>query len=230
MGRAKRELITKEINGKLVDGVICSRCREWKPLDSYGKDKTRSYGVKPRCKPCESANSSEYKRRNTSKVKSYNRSYYENHKEELMEAQKLKRRENPAKYNLYKQIRRARVSELPNDMSTTDIEYMKSYFGDSCALSGSPDYSLDHFIAVSTGFGGTTVSNILPLSHELNASKNDKNPFEWFSENKERFNLDEERFVDAVNYLAELNGMTFEDYREYVYRCYDCELLPVSNL
>lgn len=220
MARPKRELITREINGESVQGVICSDCSEWKSLDNYGKDKARSFGIKARCKPCESVSSSSYKARNRKSVKEYNQAHYSENKEMYMELQRIRRRANPQKESIYKHNRRARINALPNDVTKKDIDAILLRFRGMCALSDSADVALDHFIPISSGFGGTTVKNLIPLDKSLNASKSDNNPFEWFEENKERLNLDETRFMSAVYYLAEMNDMSYDEFKAYVYTCF----------
>lgn len=220
MARPKREIIIREFNGDSVQGVICCKCSEWKSLDNYGKDKTRSFGIKARCKPCESASSSAYKARNRRSVREYNQVHYAENKELYMELQRKRRRANPQKESIYKHNRRARIKALPNDVTASDVSAILTRFNGRCALSDSVDVALDHFIPISSGFGGTTIKNLIPLDKSLNASKSDNNPFEWFEENKERLNLDETRFMSAVYYLAEMNDMSCDEFKAYVYTCF----------
>lgn len=59
---------------------------------------------------------------------------------------------------------------------------------------------------------------MIPLSETLNRSKRDKNPFEW----AETLTDDQRaRFDKVVEYLADLNGLTVTDYREFVFWCFE---------
>lgn len=88
-----------------------------------------------------------------------------------------------------------------------------------CCLTGAiDDVHLDHFIALSTGHGGTYKANLIPLEIAMNISKNNKNPFEWCYKKSE---IDLENFWYAVLYLSKLNCLTFSEYKRFVYWCYD---------
>ena len=224
MGRKVIEIETREIDGIPVEGKTCCKCKAFKATSQYGKDKTRLTGLAPRCKQCESDNSRKYRTKNKDKVAEYNRSYYEDNKQYFADIQRRKRRENKAVYNLYKQTRRARKKKLPDTLTGEQLAQIEQRFGDRCALSGDRDYELDHFIALATDNGGTTYENMIPLSRKLNASKGDRNPFVWFERNKRRFNLSESRFVDLVDYLAEINGMSTDEYTQHVNACYGEEI------
>jgi hypothetical protein len=94
-------------------------------------------------------------------------------------------------------------------------------FNLSCAITGKKgELHADHVIPLSTGWGGTTKENITPLLSEINLSKHDNNIFEWFEANRQRFKLSQERFDTLIDYLSSANGMTVEDYHDYVYWCH----------
>ena len=228
MGRKVVAIESRIIDGILVEGKPCSQCREFKSVNDYGKDSARKTGIKPRCKHCEAVNSRNYREGNKAKVVEYNRKYYEGNKEYYAEYQRNSRRENKDVYNAYKQIRRARKRNLPDTLTSEQVDMIKLNFNGKCALTGEDSFELDHFVAISTEHGGTVYENMIPLSRKLNASKGDKNPFEWFAQNKDRFNLSEEKFDYVVGYLAELNGMRYGEYISYVNDCYAKEVKPCA--
>ncbi|MFK4417092.1 hypothetical protein ABH961_005681 [Bacillus sp. RC251] len=229
MARKRREIEIKVINDEEVPGIDCGKCKQWKPLTNFGKNKRTPSGFKNCCKKCDAEDSKKYRNRNVEHVKDYNRRYYAANKEKFMELQRKSRRENKAKHNSYKQIRRARKNALPDTLTPEQIEKITTYFNGACALTGSTDYELDHFIAITTGHGGTTFKNMIPLSRTLNASKNNKNPFEWFEDNKCRFKLDDNKFFSLIDYLANINGMSMKEFRDYVYKCYSDSQLQKVN-
>src|SRR5690606_5885857 len=91
-------------------------------------------------------------------------------------------------------------------------------FGGRCALTGSEDVHLDHFIPVHTGLGVTAVRNLIPLDARLNTSKGGQNPFEWINGQDSDIQT---KFSEIVNYLAKLNGFTRDEYEAHVYNCFD---------
>jgi hypothetical protein len=126
--------------------------------------------------------------------------------------------------NLRGHKRRTILRGLTSDFTAEQRAEVLRYFNNSCALTGEPftdgNLSLDHVIPVVTGHGGTTHGNIVPILRNLNCSKNDSNVFEWFSVAKERHNLKQDRFDALIEYVAGLNGMSADEYREYVYECH----------
>lgn len=130
--------------------------------------------------------------------------------------------ENPTKHKLYAHRRFARKRALPYDETHEQRAIVWAAFGSACALTGeSGDLHTDHTIPLAVGHGGTTYGNMIPLSDELNASKNDRHLFEWFDANRERFNLEQSRFDALIAYLAGANEMTTAEYRAYVDWCFD---------
>lgn len=119
-------------------------------------------------------------------------------------------------------IRRKRRREaLVDDFTNEQREALLDRFNGKCALTGkSLPIHLDHVIPLSIGHGGTTIANMLPIWQRINTSKNASNIFEWYEENGERFEVCPKRFYEAIEYLAELNGMTPDEYRDYVYECH----------
>lgn len=138
------------------------------------------------------------------------------------------RRNNPEtryseleRHRLQSARRRARKRILPDTLTPEQVEATEQYF-DGCALTQSTESNqLEHFIPLSIGHGGTTAGNCYPMTSTLNYSKNARNPFEWFEECKDIYELDRNRFDNLVEYLAIQNGMTVEEYRDFVYWCFD---------
>lgn len=117
--------------------------------------------------------------------------------------------------------RKARMDALINDFTSDDRAELIERFGGKCALTGKEvELHVDHVIPIAVGHGGTTKANMLPIWQRINSSKSDRNIFEWYAENGDRFDVCPERFEAAIAYLADLNGMTVEEYRDYVYDCH----------
>lgn len=114
-----------------------------------------------------------------------------------------------------------RKGALINDFTQEDRVEVLERFGGKCALTGKDvPIHLDHVIPLAVGHGGTTKANMLPIWQRINTSKSDRNIFEWYKENGERFDVCPKKFEEAIEYLAELNEMSVAEYRDYVYECH----------
>lgn len=132
------------------------------------------------------------------------------------------RKANPDKVCISHQKRRALKKSLPCSLTHIQKNEILRYFNGECALTGgTQDIHLDHVIPIRVGHGGTIFQNIIPLSKDMNLSKSSSNIFEWFNANRERFNLEQSRFDALIEYLADINEMTVEEYRDYVYWCHE---------
>lgn len=156
-----------------------------------------------------------YRKENKESLIVYHREYRSKNKEKISDYKSIWRRVNSNKVNISNQRRKARLRELPHDFTASEEKEMFNYFKNSCCLSGCKEnIQLDHALPLNKG-GGTTKQNMIPLNATLNASKMDSNLFEWYEDNKERFNLSDERFYKTIKYLAEMNDMDIGDYIDY---------------
>lgn len=131
-------------------------------------------------------------------------------------------RENRHKKSEADQRRRAIKKKLPADETLPQRTEVWMYFRNSCALTGElvPIHA-DHVVPIDVGHGGTNYGNMIPLSAVLNVSKNASHIYEWFEANAERFGLSREKFDALIEYLADANEMTTQEYRKYVDWCFD---------
>jgi hypothetical protein len=200
---------TKRVKLETRDGVPgkeCTSCSQWKTLEDYAIDRTGLGGKEAKCKTCRAE---------------YGRSFREIHRKYEAERTRNWRINNPEKEARRKQRRRAREKNLSDNFSKEQMDETFTYFG-GCALTGEiGDIHWDHAIPLATGQCGTTFGNMIPLRGDLNRSKNDSNIFEWFSVNKERFNVSQSKFDILIEWLAEVNDMTIEQYKTHVYRCFE---------
>ncbi|MRX54635.1 hypothetical protein GJU41_11695 [Bacillus idriensis] len=144
----------------------------------------------------------------------YRRNYYASNLERHSENARKWRRNNLDKVALIQQRRRARKLLL------SDVSNSYGKFSGGCVLTGENDTHWDHAIPLSTGHGGTTSGNMIPLRGDLNISKHDNNIFEWFAANRQRFELSQARFDRLIAWLASANALTTDEYREFVYWCH----------
>lgn len=225
----------------------CTKCGEVKELEEFGKSPKRTGGVRSACKTCEVEMSRVYYNRNKQyyaewhiknrerRLKKRKERYAENrehelainrewaarHKDRFKIYTRRWRANNPEKARAIKLTRRSKEMSLPYNFEEEDMEFILSRFK-GCALTGEPEkIHWDHVIPLSVGRGGTIRENMIPLRADLNISKSDRCIFDWFADNRERFGLSQRKFDELIEYLADINGMTVEEYEEYVRWCHD---------
>ena len=234
-GTRKNLKYIETVNGNVLSRE-CSICREMKSITSFNKRTGGFAGHKTYCKTCASESFKRWREDNIEKEKERRRDYYiENREIEIRNAKiyvemnrdkvaETKRRwkvNNRELHALSEQRRRTRKSKLPCNFTAKDLESLLRKFDNSCALTGRKDnLQIDHIIPLATGHGGTIYGNMAPLTGVLNSSKNDANIFEWFEANRRRFELSQDKFDRLIDFLAEANDMTVEEYRDYVYWCH----------
>jgi 5-methylcytosine-specific restriction endonuclease McrA len=190
----------------------CSKCGIEKAFNCFNKDKSKKDGLRPQCKDCRK----EYREQNKEKAKDFYeankdkiKDYYKQNKDRLLQAQKDFYEANKDKikeyqkeyqkeyrqtergklvYKLKSQKRRTLKRELPNTLTKEEWLETLKHFNHSCANCGSNEspIHIDHFVPLSSGEKGTTVTNCIPLCSRCNCSKGAKHPLEFFSEEKAR--------------------------------------------
>lgn len=236
--------IYDEVDGEVLSKT-CSTCKKMLPIDNYTKQSRGVGKTKPNCRQCCSAYAKTYYTENMDELLSYKKKWEDENKGKIKERlertreKRLKRQREHYQGNRKVKIsktrawqianqprvranynrRRARQMSLPTDK---DLSAVYEYNEGRCVFTDvSENVHMDHFIPLSIGHGGTVVGNLILLRGDLNISKNNSNPFEWFRENKERFSLCDEKFASVIQRLADINEMTTEDYKDYVYWCFD---------
>ena len=205
----------------------CRDCLETKDLTEFYKSKSGGLGGRrSKCSSCDRAEYRDYYRTNSKSLikkrmenrsKNLSRDYETQVRYTSRNRNKINKRRSmyPANVN-----RAAREFGLPANLTVEDKEFLLDLFG-GCALTGETEnIHLDHVIPLTTGVGGTVTWNIIPLKAGLNISKGNKNIFEWFDDNKERFNLSDEKFERTLNFLAKEKGTTVADYKKFVYEAF----------
>jgi hypothetical protein len=243
MSRRKIELVVIQYEGEAKTAKVCTKCEIVKPLEDYTVNKKGTGGRNAVCKACykgyyeankekiidnsrknydkEKKKESIYKYResNTGKYREWQmkagKKYYHNHKEERSKAHEIWRKNNPEFIKKNQLNWRATQKALPAGLNMEIYEELKKSV---CFFTGSEDTNVDHFIAVSTGHGGSYKGNLVPITKEINSSKHNKNPFEWISEQDY---VSEDKFVELVKNLAQENSLTYEEYKAFVNWCYD---------
>lgn len=196
----------------------CSACSELKNGDLFYKDRNTHSGLSSYCKECK--NKSLKVRRQMLGVEGLTtrRKWAKANRGRLREQDRVYKENNRDRVRITEAKRRARKKSLPDTLTLEEVDSILHYFEGKCALCDEPAEDLDHFVPLATEEVGTTKENIIPLCQRMNTSKLARNPFER-SENylTKRQQL---KFKGVVKYLAELNGLTVEEYREFVFSCF----------
>ncbi|GAB6482790.1 hypothetical protein bcgnr5376_55850 [Bacillus cereus] len=132
---------------------------------------------------------------------------------------KTKKTEKNKKYN-----RQTMEKLLPNAIKgqgNKTWDDIVASFGNVCPLTNSKNFTLEHFIPVSTGHAGTIPGNIFPLHPLLNYSKNSRNPWKWIRRNDFPVEINYEQWNFLVEYLAEVNNLTVPEYIDFVNWCFN---------
>jgi hypothetical protein len=185
-GDLKTFFINKGLKRLMKNVVIeCTHCGEFSSLRGWYRDERRLWGLIRECPECR---------------RGFSLNYYEN---------------NPEKLFVNAQKRRTLAELLPNEFTKDDWIYVRSSFVWRCGVSRKVNsISLDHFVPINLGHGGTYVGNLVPMCRSLNSSKKDKNPFIWGAKNGHSL-------VGIVRYLSEQNNLTNKEYTDFVTWCFE---------
>lgn len=218
--KSRRLRFYENPDGEVV-AKMCSKCNEIKQVSEYSSDKRGFRGLRSDCKTCHAWTKRKWQKEKADSIAERKRIWYENNQEGNAGRTRKWRNSNPEKASLIDQRRRARKKGLLDTLTDSQYAVTLDYFGNACALTGQK-HSLEkeHAIPLSIGHGGTTFENCYPMANGLNQSKWQHNIFEWFEANRQRFNLSQERFDRLIEWLGKANGMTVEEYRDYVYWCH----------
>lgn len=140
----------------------CGKCRTWKHLTLFDKDKNRASGYSSRCKECRSKQCSTYwKKLRLDPIR--------------LEQKRSRERRAGRRSNSTRSL--PRVPKYIRDMRWEEYDGL-------CAYCGSLAETFDHIIPVSKG-GKNQAWNIAPACRSCNSSKQDTDLFEWV----DRYNL-----------------------------------------
>ncbi|SER88775.1 hypothetical protein [Psychrobacillus sp. OK032] len=221
-------------NGDSLIARECNLCGVLKLHRKFGKD--GKGGIRSNCLDCHATQVRKKRIENPEKLREMDKRRYNENPEKMKEYVNLWRRKNPEKarisnnrwtknnpekVSLYSSRRRALKSTLPAGLTLRHQIEIKERFANVCALTGEADTHMDHAIPLAVGHGGSIPENCYPLRADLNVSKGAQHIFEWFEANKERFGLEQRKFDELIEYLAQLNAMSTQEYRKYVDWCFD---------
>lgn len=205
-----------------LDGRNSKECRSCGTVKSLEEFSINSNGKgiggrKARCKECmrEFWKERRLEHRDSNNLRT--RKWRLANPEKQAASKKRWRLNNKHREKVYQNNRKTKKLSLRNDLTHEQWQDVLSHFNQACALScEGNDVTMDHFIPISIGKGGTYVGNVYPLSATLNFSKHNRNPFEWYMAYGALHEVDEAKWKQLLSYLAEENGMTEDDFKKYV--------------
>ena len=197
----------------------CTKCGLELTEDQFNKDRTGKDGLMARCKGCRrkygqknKVARSEYMKQwyggNKLARAEYRLLYYQENKATINGQDKEYKKAHPLQYRMYTQKRNALKLQLPNSLTVTQWEEIKSHFGNRCCYCGEEkQLEQEHFIPV-TSSGFYDINNIIPACRSCNASKSD-NPFElWYPRYKHYSKKREKIILDFLNYKKNIQQLS----------------------
>ncbi|WP_077324635.1 hypothetical protein [Virgibacillus siamensis] len=185
-----QKIIAYSHEGK-VRGRLCNKCYSMKRIDAFHDNPRGFEGKHSTCKTCQGVYSKENQKKNE-----YIHSKLYNYRQKALE------------------------NGLPSVNSIEIMEKAKDEQRGECVLTGSKDnLSTDHFTPLKWGTGmGDTYENIIYMDRWLNTSKGNRNPFSWIKNQPKE--IQDRFYYILVPMLADRNGMTPREFKEYVNECY----------
>ena len=118
-----------------MEGKVCTKCKQWKPLEEYGKNKNSKDGRQYQCKECKKEQQKQYYEANKEKVLKTTKQYKEANKERYKEYYKQYREAKKEHYKEYNkqyhkqhyEDNKERYKEYRDSRKDITKEYNKNY-------------------------------------------------------------------------------------------------------
>ncbi len=204
----------------------CKECRKKRRKEYVSKletqEKIKAYRKKYQVENKEKLQMKNKEKWSTEDYKLYMKKYREENREIFRKSNRMHAEKNASKLRVKSHVNMAKGKGLLANWSEDEYREMMEYFDYKCAISGKKEsLEVDHFIPLSTGYGGTHKGNLVPLNATINQSKAFLNPFEWI---KGRSDKEKNNFKKVVSYLSEINKINVSDFERYVYKCYETKV------
>ena len=99
----------------------CTKCKKWKTISSFCKDKSKEDGLYSSCKECKNKKNREYKTNNSYKIFTYNYKYRHIHRDEINNNSRLH-------YNINKNEILAKHKEYRKNNKDKCVKISSSYY------------------------------------------------------------------------------------------------------
>lgn len=191
---------------------ICTKCKRLLVANeiNFTKIKRGKYGLTSQCIECKkiydnqrynkytddiNKRNNQYYKNNKDSITKQHRQYYKDNKDKIKERHKQYKKENP--HIQLNTFNKRRLSEEQGGGISKEQWYeMMIFFDFRCAYSGIKfssnnkikDRTIDHIIPLDKG-GENEIWNLVPMLHNYNCSKNNKNMEDWYME-QDFFDID----------------------------------------
>ena len=169
----------------------CSKCKEDKTLESFGKDKHKKDGLTVRCKECRKVDGEIYYRQNKEKCllatkrwvennkekhKETTARYYQEHKDEILKRNIEYQKKNRSRYNSYSSKYRTTKLKATPKWGKGDAIEMKYWYAQWLSLTVGVPYEVDHIVPLQNEkvCGLHCEHNLQVVSREYNRRKSNK--------------------------------------------------------
>ena len=167
----------------------CSCCGEWLVANTvnFYKHKTGKYGVGSKCKECKKRYDKQWQQVNRDRKAENNKRWLEANREKKAEIQKRYYQSPQGQVAYFNSYQRRRIKEEQQGRGVTKDQWreMMNFFDWKCAYSGETltkdTRSIDHIVPLNSG-GDNMIWNCVPMTRNLNSSKQDKDMLEWYKE------------------------------------------------
>ena len=112
-------------------GKVCAKCKVWKPLGEYNKNKNCKDGMRSECKKCQKEYNKQYRENNKERIKEVNKQWKENNKEYYKEYKKQWEKNNKEyikeQRKQYKENNKEQIKEQRKQYRKNNKEHIKEY-------------------------------------------------------------------------------------------------------
>jgi 5-methylcytosine-specific restriction endonuclease McrA len=196
----------------------CPECGNRYPATTeyFYKAKGRLFGVSVKCRSCSNKQSVESSKKwyiaNKEHCAERWQRYYRKNREYHLERARKYKEANPekVKHNYRRKDRRRRKEKAGLPVTFTIEQWLqcKEHFKHKCAYCGKKKkLTQDHFVALVNG-GEYTRDNILPACINCNSSKNNKDFFDWYPEQKFYSATRERKILQYLNHDGKSQQIT----------------------
>lgn len=124
---------------------------------------------------------------------------------------------NKDRRTVHRHKKRAEKLGLPDNFTEEEYSELKAFAAGRCMISGEEvELQVDHVQAVSKGWLGNTKGNLILVSAEVNNAKGTLSIFEFVQSERSNGLIDKEQLERTIQYLAQANEMSFEEYIEFL--------------
>ena len=185
---------------------ICADCKQEKPDEQFGSDKSRHDGRSVRCKPCNVKRSTGWAKNNKERRKAISEKYRIANAEKCKASVKKSQEKNQARISKWVEENKEKIKEYKKKWRENNKEYHRSskakrrgaagkytredierlyalQFGKCacCRSAMKKDFHRDHITPIARG-GTNEASNIQLLCPECNRKKGAKDPLEFMQQ------------------------------------------------